>query len=166
MVRRYVLSVLVKNASGVLAKVIGLFARRGYNIRSLSVGETQDPEVSRITIDLMGDDRDLEQVTKQLTKLVDVIKVKAIRSSTSVYKELVLVKVRANAKKRAGIIELCDIFRTKIVDVSSEAMMIELAGSPEKNRALIDLLAEYGILEMARTGITALERGMRTIQGS
>ncbi|BDF59760.1 acetolactate synthase small subunit [Christensenellaceae bacterium] len=159
MIRRYVLSVLVQNTSGVLSKVTGLFSRRGYNIRSLSVGETHDPKVSRITIEMVGDEAVLEQIQKQLDKLVDVITIKGLRSSTSVYKELILVKVKAPDKKRANIIELCDIFRTKIVDISKDTMIIELTGSPEKNKALMDLLAEYGIIEMARTGITALERG-------
>ena len=159
MIRRNVLSVLVQNTSGVLSKVTGLFSRRGYNIRSLSVGETHDPKVSRITIEMVGDEAVLEQIQKQLDKLVDVITIKGLRSSTSVYKELILVKVKAPDKKRANIIELCDIFRTKIVDISKDTMIIELTGSPEKNKALMDLLAEYGIIEMARTGITALERG-------
>jgi len=163
MIRRYVLSILVKNESGVLYKVTGLFSRRGYNIRSLSVGETQDPDISRITVELIGDEQILEQIKKQLSKLIDVMKVKAIRSSSSVYKELMLIKVKANAKKRAEIIEICDIFRTKIVDVHKDSMIIELSGTPEKNKAFIDLLDEYGIIEMARTGITALERDGRTI---
>ncbi len=163
MVRRYVLSILVKNTSGVLAKVIGLFSRRGYNIRSLSVGETQDSAISRITIEIVGDEHVLEQIKKQLTKLIDVVKVKALRSKTSVYKELILVKVKANSKNRAGIIELCDIFRTKIVDISATSMVIELAGATEKNDALLKLLDEYGILEISRTGITAIERGEGTI---
>ncbi|MEA4854511.1 MAG: acetolactate synthase small subunit [Christensenella sp.] len=157
--RRYVLSVLVQNTSGVLAKVSGLFSRRGYNIRSLSVGETHDPKVSRITIEMVGDESVLEQIQKQLEKQVYVITIKGLRSASSVYKELILVKVKANAKRRASIIELCDIFRTKIVDVSKDTIIIELTGSPEKNNALLDLLDEYGIIEMARTGITALERG-------
>jgi acetolactate synthase-1/3 small subunit len=163
MIRRYVISILVNNTSGVLAKVIGLFSRRGYNIRSLSVGETQDPAVSRITIELVGDEYILEQIKKQLTKLVDVIKVKAIRSRSSVYKELVLVKVKAPSSKRAGIIELCDIFKTKIVDICNGSLVVELAGSPEKNNALIELLGDYGIIEMSRTGITAIERGTASI---
>lgn len=163
MIRRYVLSILVKNNAGVLSKVVGLFSRRGYNIRSLSVGETHNSAISRITIEVMGDEQVLEQIKKQLAKLIDVIKVKSIRSSSSVYKELILVKVRARQSQRAGIIELCDIFRTKIVDVDKESMIIELSGSPEKNAALIDLLAEYGIMETARTGITALERGESVI---
>jgi acetolactate synthase-1/3 small subunit len=163
MIRRYVLSVLVQNTSGVLSKVTGLFSRRGYNIRSLSVGETHDPKVSRITIEMVGDEAILEQIQKQLGKLVDVITIKGLRSKNSVYKELILVKVKADAKKRAGIIELCDIFRTKIVDICKNSMIIELAGSPEKNSALLELLEEYGIIEMARTGITALERGEESL---
>jgi len=163
MVRRYVLSVLVKNTSGILAKIAGLFSRRGYNIRSLSVGETYDPAISRITIELWGDESVLEQIKKQLAKQVDVVAVKNIRSKSSVYKELILVKVRADTKQRSNIIELCDIFRTKIVDISKEAMIIELTGTPEKNDAFISLLEEYGIVEMSRTGITALERGEESL---
>lgn len=163
MVRRYVLSILVKNTSGVLFKVTGLFSRRGYNIRSLSVGETMDPAISRITIELVGDEYILEQIKKQLNKLVDVIKVKALRSSSSVYKELVLVKVRVGDRGRAGIIELCDIFRTRIVDTGRHSVIIEMAGSPEKNAALLRLLEEYDILEISRTGITAMERSESTI---
>lgn len=163
MIRRYVLIVLVRNASGVLSKVTGLFSRRGFNIRSLSVGETMDPAVSRITIEIMGDERILEQIKKQLRKLVDVQKVRSIRSKESVYKELILVKIRAGAKDRAGIIELCDIFRTRIVDTGNRSLVIEMAGSPEKNAALLKLLEEYDIMEISRTGITAMERGAQTI---
>ena len=159
MIRRYVLSVLVKNTSGVLSKVTGLFSRRGYNIRSLSVGETHDPKVSRITIELVGDEAELEQIKKQLAKLIDVVKIAGLRSKNSVYKELVLVKVNSSAEKRASIIELCDIFRTIIVYIFIDSMIIELSGTPEKNEALLKLLDEYGIIEMSRTGITALQRG-------
>lgn len=166
MIRRYVLSVIVKNTSGVLSKVAGLFSRRGYNIRSLSVGETHDEDLSRITIELWGDEAVLEQIKKQLTKLVDVVTVRAIRSKSSVYKELILIKVKAPPVTRASIIELCDIFRTKIVDIAKNTIIIEMSGTPEKNKALIDLLDEYGIIEMARTGITALERGESSIQDS
>lgn len=161
--RTHVLIVLVKNASGVLSKVTALFSRRGYNIRSLSVGETTDPEVSRITIEVAGDDSVLEQITKQLRKLIDVKKVRSVEPGGAVSKELVLAKVRAGAKDRAGIIELCDIFRTKIVDTGSRSLVIEMAGSPEKNEALLSLLEEYDILEICRTGITTMERGTQTI---
>lgn len=163
MVRRYVLIVLVRNAAGVLSKVTGLFSRRGFNIRSLSVGETMDPDISRITIEIMGDERVLEQIKKQLRKLVDVKKVRSIRSKDSVYKELILAKVRAGTKDRAGIIELCDIFRTRIVDTGSRSLVIEMSGSPEKNAALLRLLEEYDVMEISRTGITAMERGSQTI---
>ena len=163
MIRRYVLSVLVQNTSGVLSKVTALFSRRGYNIRSLSVGETHDPKISRITIELVGDEAILEQIQKQLAKLVDVVKIRGLRSKSAVYKELVLVKVKSSSTSRASIIELCDIFRTKIVDICKESMIIELSGSPEKNDALLNLLDEYGIIELARTGITALQRGSGSI---
>ncbi|MGI6152492.1 MAG: acetolactate synthase small subunit [Christensenellaceae bacterium] len=161
--RRYVLSVLVKNTSGVLSKVVGLFSRRGYNIRSLSVGETHDPLLSRITIEIMGDETVLEQIKKQLAKLEDVEKVKGIRSKSSVYRELVLLKVMVDAGKRRDVFELCEVFRTKIVDISKTSLIIELSGSPEKNDAFIEMLSDYGIIEMSRTGITALERGDRSI---
>lgn len=160
---RHVLIVLVTNAAGVLSKVTGLFSRRGYNIRALSVGETTDPKISRITIETVGDERVLDQITKQLRKLVDVKKVRTTKPNETVYKELVLAKVRAGTKDRAGIIELCDIFRTKIVDTGSRSLVIEMSGSPAKNEALLDLLKEYDIMEISRTGITAMERGPATI---
>lgn len=146
-----------------MSKVTGLFSRRGYNIRSLSVGETHDMDLSRITIELLGDENSLEQVKKQLAKLEDVVKVKGIRSKSSVYRELILVKVAADKATRSDILELCDIFRTKIVDISKTSLIIELSGSIEKNAAFIELLAEYGIIEMSRTGITALQRGNSSI---
>lgn len=159
----HILIILVKNASGVLSKVTGLFSRRGYNIRSLSVGETTHSDISRITIEVAGDDSVLEQITKQLRKLIDVKKVRSIEPGSGVAKELVLAKVRAGTKDRAGIIELCDIFRAKIVDTGNRSLVIEMAGSPEKNEALLSLLKEYDIIEVSRTGITAVERGAQSI---
>lgn len=163
MEQKHVLSVLVKNSSGVLSRVAGLFSRRGYNIDSLTVGRTEDKSLSRMTITLKGDDDVLEQVKKQLDKLEDVLKVIDIKPNNSVVRELVLIKVRADAEKRASINEIVKIFRCKIIDVSVETLTIELTGDENKITALIKLMEEYGIEELVRTGASALERGERTI---
>lgn len=163
MEQKHVLSVLVQNSSGVLSRVAGLFSRRGYNIDSLTVGRTDDERVSRMTITLMGDDDVLEQVQKQLNKLEDVLKVINLKSDNSVYRELVLIKVKASAEKRADINEIVKIFRCKIIDLSKETLTIELTGDESKISALIELMEEYGIQELVRTGVTALERGDKTI---
>jgi len=163
MVRNYTLSILVKNTAGVLTRISGLFARRGYNINSLSVGETVDTELSRITIGIEGDEYVLDQITKQLDKLIDVVKIKELKSSNSVYRELILVKVRAGLKNRAGIIEICTIFNTRIVDISKTTVTIEMSGKPEKNNAFLSLVEEFGIIELVRTGLTGITRGEETI---
>lgn len=163
MEQKHVLSVLVRNSSGVLSRVAGLFSRRGYNIDSLTVGRTEDKTISRMTITLKGDDDVLEQVKKQLEKLEDVIKIVEIKSGKSVVRELVLIKVKADAEKRAAINEIVKIFRCKIVDVSVDTLTIELTGDENKISALIKLMEEYGIEELVRTGVTALERGDTTI---
>ncbi|MBB6623511.1 acetolactate synthase small subunit [Clostridium gasigenes] len=156
---RHVLSVLVKNSSGVLTRVAGLFARRGFNIDSLTVGRTEDAQISRMTIALMGDEDILEQVIKQLNKLEDVQRVVELHPQQSVYRELVLIKVRATAENRAAINEVVKIFRSKIIDVSVNAVTIELTGDESKINALIKLMQEYGIQELVRTGLSGLERG-------
>lgn len=166
MEQKYVLSVLVKNSSGVLSRVSGLFSRRGYNIDSLTVGRTEDESISRMTITLNGDKDVLEQVIKQLNKLEDVIRVINLQENTSVFRELVLIKVKADAEKRASINEIVKIFRCKIIDVSVENLTIELTGDGKKISALIKLMEEYGIEELVRTGVTALERGKNTISTS
>lgn len=158
------IAVLVKNSSGVLSRVSGLFSRRGYNIDSLTVGRTENKAVSRMTISLTCDIDMLEQVIKQLNKLEDVIRVAYLKSENSIYRELALIKVSANSQNRSEINEIVKIFRCKIVDVSVDALIIELTGNGKKISALLQLLKEYGILEIARTGITALERGGETIQ--
>ncbi|OOM82457.1 acetolactate synthase small subunit [Clostridium puniceum] len=163
---KHVLSALVKNSSGVLSRVSGLFSRRGYNIDSLTVGRTEDPSISRMTITLMGDENVLEQVKKQLNKLEDVVRVIDFKANESVYRELVLIKVRANAENRAAINETVKIFRSKIIDLSSDTLTIELTGDEEKISALINLMEEYGIEELVRTGVTALQRGEKTIKDS
>lgn len=163
---KHVLSALVKNSSGVLSRVSGLFSRRGYNIDSLTVGRTEDHSISRMTITLMGDDNILEQVKKQLNKLEDVVRVIDFKANESVYRELVLIKVKANAENRAAINETVNIFRSKIIDLSTDTLTIELTGDEEKISALINLMEEYGIEELVRTGVTALQRGEKTIKNS
>ena len=164
MEQRHVLSVLVQNSSGVLSRVSGLFSRRGYNIDSLTVGRTEDEKISRMTIAIVGDNDILEQVKKQLDKLEDVIKVIDLKNGSSVYRELVLIKVKADAEKRAAINEIVTIFRSKIIVVSVDTLTIELTGDESKISALIKLMEEYGIQELVRTGVTALERGDKTIR--
>ena len=160
---RHVLSVLVKNSSGVLTRVSGLFARRGFNIDSLTVGSTENPNISRMTITLNGNEDVLEQFTKQLNKLEDVLRVLQLKPDQSVYRELVLIKVKADAEKRANINEVVKIFRSKIIDISTETLTIELTGDESKINALIKLLEEYEIKELVRTGVCALERGSNDI---
>ena len=160
---RHVLSVLVRNSSGVLTRVSGLFARRGFNIDSLTVGRTENPEISRMTITLNGNEDVLEQFTKQLNKLEDVLRVLNLKFDNSVYRELVLIKVKADAEQRAAVNEVVKIFRSKIIDISPETLTIELTGDESKISALIRLLEEYEIKELVRTGVCALERGANYI---
>ena len=160
---RYVLSVLVRNSSGVLTRVSGLFSRRGFNIDSLTVGRTENSEISRMTIALKGGLEELEQFTKQLNKLEDVLRVLSLKPENSVYRELVLIKVKADAEQRASINEIVKIFRSKIVDISPETLTIELTGDESKINAHIKLLEEYEIKELVRTGVCALERGANDI---
>ena len=160
---RYVLSVLVRNSSVVLTRVSGLFSRRGFNIDSLTVGRTENSEISRMTIALNGGLEELEQFTKQLNKLEDVLRVLSLKPENSVYRELVLIKVKADAEQRASINEIVKIFRSKIVDISPETLTIELTGDESKINAHIKLLEEYEIKELVRTGVCALERGANDI---
>jgi acetolactate synthase I/III small subunit len=155
---KHVLSVLVENHSGVLSRVAGLFSRRGYNIDSLSVGETEDPTVSCMTIVVRGDNQILEQIKKQLGKLVEVMKITELKPEQSVFRELALVKVAADATNRASIIEVVGIFRGKVIDVANECLIVEITGDHEKITAFIELMKTYGIKEIVRTGLTALAR--------
>ena len=150
---------LVDNTAGVLSRISGLFSRRGYNIDSLSAGVTADERFSRMTVVCSGDALILEQITKQLAKLVDVRDIKILEPENSVSRELVLVKVAAKPTEREGVMTIANIFRANIIDVGKESMVIELTGSKSKLSAFIDLLDEYEILELARTGITGLSRG-------
>ena len=156
---RIVLSLLVDNTAGVLSRVAGLFSRRGYNIESLTVGVTADPRYSRMTVVSLGDHQVLEQIQKQLGKLEDVHDIKELREGHSVYRELMLVKVRANANQRMAINAISEIFRASIVDVGKDSVTVMLTGDQSKQDALINLLEDYEILELARTGLTGLSRG-------
>jgi acetolactate synthase-1/3 small subunit len=153
----------VENRVGVLARVSGLFTGRGFNIESLAVAETEEPTLSRMTIVTRGDARIIEQVTKQLNKLIDIIKVVDLSRETFVDRELVLVKVRAEPEQRADILRITDIFRGNIIDVSQKSYIIEVTGDGDKIRAFIDLIKPIGILEIVRTGPVALSRGSKAI---
>jgi acetolactate synthase-1/3 small subunit len=159
LMERFVLSALVQNHAGVLSRVAGLFSRRGYNIESLTVGETDDPSLSRMTIAVRGDDAILEQIQKQLEKLVEVAAVRRLDPESSVLRELALIKVAASQDNRAGVIQIADIFRARVVDVCAECLTVEITGDQNKVDSLIALLKPYGIRELARTGLSALERG-------
>jgi acetolactate synthase-1/3 small subunit len=156
---KHTLSILVENKPGVLARVAGLFARRGFNIDSLAVGITENPDMSRMTVVVDVEEHSLEQVYKQLNKLINVIKVVDLPVDNSVQRELIMVKVKADARSRAEIIEMVDVFRGKIVDVGKGTVSIEVTGTGSKLRALEELLKPYGIVEFVRTGMVALNRG-------
>ena len=156
---KHTLAVLVENKSGVLSRVAALFSRRGYNIDSLAVGVTEDPDISRITLVVHGDDHVLEQVTKQLNKLVDVIKVSDFGGDDTVERELALIKVIADTDNRAEIIQIADIFRARVIDVAPKSMTVEVTGDEVKVDAIAKLLRQYGIKEMVRTGKIAMVRG-------
>lgn len=160
---KHIISILVKNYSGVLTRISGLFARRGYNIDSLSVGKTEDTEYSRITITLVGDDDVTYQVMRQLEKLHDVKKIVELDPEESVFRELILIKVQVEPEKRTLINGIVDVFRCRVVDISKDTMTIELTGDESKTTALLDMVKEFGIKEMVRTGISGLERGSKVI---
>ena len=154
-----VFQLLVDNTSGVLSRISGLFSRRGYNIESITAGTTANPRFTRITIVATGDEAILEQIEKQVGKLIDVRDIRELKPDSSVYRELILIKVRATDVQRQSIISVSDIFRAKIIDVDKESMIIELTGTQNKIDAFLDLLDGYEILEIARTGIAGLKRG-------
>ncbi len=160
---RYILSVLVNNHSGVLSRIAGLFSRRGYNIDSLSVGTTEDPEVSRMTIVVYGDHTVLEQITKQLAKLIDVLHIKELKRKDSVYRELLLIKVCATQQNRSEVVQITDIFKAKIIDVDAASVSMEITGDQDKLSAFIRLIEPFGIKEIVRTGMSAIGRGDETI---
>lgn len=158
--RKQVFSLLVDNNSGVLSRIAGLFSRRGYSIDSITAGVTSDTKYTRITVVASGDELILSQIEKQVRKLEDVVEVRVLRDGAAVYRELVLVKVKADAVQRPEVIAVADIFRAKIIDVEQESMIIELTGSQSKVEAFLNLLHGYEILELARTGITGMARGV------
>jgi len=158
---KHIISVMVENKSGVLAKVAGLFSRRGFNISSLAVGPTDDRSISRITIVVNAENHSIEQITKQLYKLINVIKIQELDPSNIVERELVLIKVSADSRSRPEILEIVSIFRVNIVDVGKKTLIIEITGSNRKVKALEDLLRPFGILELIRTGKIACARGVK-----
>jgi acetolactate synthase-1/3 small subunit len=163
---RHTLSVLVENKSGVLARVSALFSRRGFNIESLAVGPTENPDLSRMTIVADAESQPLEQITKQLNKLVEVIKIVELEEGAAVQRELLLVKVRAPLADRTQVLQTAELFRARVVDVNTETVTLEATGTPDKLRALLDTLAPLGIKEMAQSGSVALGRGPRSMSGS
>ncbi len=156
---RYVISILVANHAGVLSRVSGMFTRRGFNIDTLTVGETESPEFSRITISMHGDKSVCDQIVRQLEKMYDVKKVKVMERESTVIRELLLIKISNDAQYRQDIMSVVDVFRAKITDYSPDALIIEIRGTSSKINAFIELLEPYGIQEMCRTGLVALERG-------
>jgi len=161
--RQQVLSILVENTSGVLSHVSGLFSRRGYNIDSFSAGVTADPRFTRLTIVTSGDEQILDQIRKQLQKLEDVVSVKVLTPDDSVTRELMLVKISAKAQDRQNVLSITEIFKGKVVDVTHDSMVIEVTGKQNKLDSFLDMLADYQILELARTGLTGLSRGTKDV---
>ncbi len=161
---RHVISILVDNQAGVLSRVSGLFSRRGYNIGSLSVGVTEDENISRITVQVECDDMTIDQIIKQVEKLVDVIRVVELHEDQGVFRELALIKVSARAQQRSEIASMVDIYRANIIDVASETLTIEITGKPSKIEAFEALMETYGIKEVVRTGLTGLCRGNNPIK--
>ena len=165
-VSTHTLSILVEDKPGVLARVASLFSRRGFNIQSLAVGATEQKNLSRMTIVVAVEDLPLEQVSKQLHKLVNVIKVVEQENENSVDRELALIKVRADAGTRGQVVEAVNLFRAKVIDVSTESVIIECTGTPEKLEALLQVLEPYGIREIVQSGVVSMTRGPRSITGS
>jgi len=155
----HILSVSVLNKPGVLTRIAGLFSRRNFNIESLNVGKTENPEISRMTIVVNGDEKVLEQVTKQLHKLINVLKITELDKSAIVERDLILIRVKCTRKQRSEIIQIADTFRAQIVDVAPDSLMIEATGTEDKLEALTELLRDFGIAEFVRTGTVALNRG-------
>ena len=154
------LTLVMENKPGALARVVGLFHQRGYNIETLVVAPTNDATLSRLTMSTEGDEKVVEQITKQLDKLIDVIKVENFVGDEGVGRELVLVKVEANSKTRSEITQICDVFRGKIIDVAKKSLVVEVTGNENKIRAFLGLLDSFGVIELARTGTVSLRRGM------
>ncbi len=161
---KHTLAILVENKPGVLTRIAGLFSRRGFNIESLAVGVTENPDTSRMTIVVSGDDKILEQVMKQLNKLIDVIRVSDLPPEESVNRELALIKVGVDSNTRAEVMQIVDVFRAKIVDVGIKSLVVEVTGDESKIHAMEQLLRQFGIKEMVRTGKVAMNRGAKAVQ--
>jgi len=160
-----VIAALVENKPGVLHSVANMFRRRGFNIESITVGHTEQKGITRMTITVSGDDKTLEQIVKQMNKLIDVVKVTSLESESIVTRELALIKVNVpDTKTRSDIINCVEVFRGHVIDVSPETLTIEITGTPDKIDAFLNLMKSYGILELARTGLTALSRGIKSIR--
>ena len=160
---KHTLSVLVENRPGILARVAGLFARRGFNIHSLAVGPTEHPDVSRMTVVVDVDELPLEQVTKQLNKLVNVIKIVELEQQASVQRELLLVKVRADLQTRSNVLETVRLFRAKVIDVAPDAVTVEVTGNPDKLEAFLRVVEPFGVRELVQSGLVGIGRGSRSI---
>jgi acetolactate synthase-1/3 small subunit len=161
---KHIISLLVENKQGVLARIAGLFSGRGYNLESITVGVTTDPTVSRITLACLGDDAVVEQIKKQLNRLIDVIKVFDLTRVPALHRELLLVKVSAKGRQRGEIFHVADVFKAQVMDVGHETLSLELTGSPEKIDDFVALLQPYGLVEMARSGIVSMERSRKAPQ--
>ncbi|MFA7693731.1 MAG: acetolactate synthase small subunit [Candidatus Hydrogenedentes bacterium] len=162
--KKHMISVLVANQFGVLARVSGMFSARGYNISSLCVGETEDPTVSRMTVTVRGDDNVLAQIIQQLNKLVDVMRVEDLTNRSFVERELVMIRVNADQKRRSEVLEIAEIFRGKIVDLDNSTMTVEVTGAHAKVKAFIDMMRSFGIIEMVRTGEIAIARAANSLE--
>jgi acetolactate synthase-1/3 small subunit len=158
-----VLSILVENTPGLTSRISGLFSRRGYNIDSFSAGVTADPRYTRVTIVTHGEDQILEQIEKQVSKLTEVVDLKVLEHGTSVKRELMLVKISARNSDRQDVLTIVEIFHGKVVDVTHDSMILELTGNQDKLEAFLDMLGDYDILELARTGLTGLSRGSEDV---
>jgi acetolactate synthase-1/3 small subunit len=163
MEQKHCLSLLVENKFGALARISGLFARRGYNIDSLTVGITEDEQLSRITMTVTADEQTLEQIKKQLNKLINVIKVIELKEDAAITRELVFIKVRANDQTRSTIVGISNLFRAQVVDVAKDSLILQIAGVPSKVAAFIGMVEPYGIIEFVRSGVTGLQRGKQVI---
>ena len=161
---KYVLSIIADNRANVLARIAALFARRRFNIDTITASGTSNPEISRITIEVKGDAYMVEQVSKQLSKIMEVIKIKILKDNEMVKRGIVLVKIKTNTKNRGEIIEVANVFRANIIDISPTTVTAEVTGSDQKIEAFLNMVESYGIEELARTGMTALERGANTLK--
>ena len=163
-IKKYTIGILASNRSGVMTRITGLFSRRGYNIESISACATEDPELSRMTIILNGDEYTLYQMIKQLDKLEDIKKIGCADELDCVYRELALIKVSAPPEKRREVVEVTEIYKAKVIDLSPDTMILEITGDPSKLDAFVNVIKPYGILEMQRTGVTVLARGTHTLK--